>query len=210
MLNPLPVAVWLLVLPVMGVEGVLSLASAGLVNWPGSIGWREGWVLRAGITPALQDWMIGAATYPPEHLLRYLAYGFVHLGPAQAVLVAAIVAGLGTACAPALGSARVVGFALAGQVAGGVAFGLWGGEGAWLIGGYPLIFALAGMFAAVQWRGGAGARAFGLLAVLVLGRLAVAAFMGGTDFLADLVAATTGFAMASVLRPGLIGRLRAR
>jgi hypothetical protein len=210
MLNPLPLAVWLLVLPVMGVEVVLSLASAGLVNWPGSIAWREAWVLRAGITPALQDWMIGAATYPPEHLLRYLAYGFVHLGPAQAVLVAAIVAGLGTACAPALGSARVLGFAFAGQAAGGVAFGLWGAEGAWLIGGYPLIFALAGIYAAVQWQSGAGARAFGLLAVLVLGRLAVVAFMGGTDFLADLVAAAKGFALASLLRPGLINRLRAR
>lgn len=210
MFNPQPVAVWLLVLPIAGVEAVLSLASAGLVNWPGSIAWREAWVLRAGITPALQDWMIGAATYPPEHLLRYLAYGFVHLGPAQSVLVAAIVAGLGTACAPALGSARVVGFALAGQAAGAVAFGLWGLEGAWLIGGYPLIFALAGAYAAVQWHSGVGARAFGLLAMLVLGRLAVAALMGGTDFLADLVAAGVGFALALGLRPGLLARLRAR
>ena len=208
MLNPLPRAVWLLALPVLGVEAVLSLAEAGLVNWPGSAGWRTDAVQAVGITPALQGWMWDNRALPPEHALRYLAYGFVHLGAAQAVLVAAIVAGLGTACAPVLGSARLVAFALAGQVAGALAFGMVAPQDGWLVGGYPLVFALAGIYAAQQWRAGAGARAFALLGVLVAGRLAVAAFMGGRDFVADLAAAAAGFALASLLRPGVIARLR--
>jgi hypothetical protein len=210
MFNPLPLAVWLLVLPVLGVESVLSLAEAGLVNWQGSGGWRDGAVTAWGITPALQGWMWDNRTFPPEHLMRYVAFGFLHLGPAQAVLVAAIVAGLGTACAPVLGSARVVGFALAAQAAGAVMFGAMGQDGSWLVGGYPLVFGLAGIYAAVQWQAGSGLRAFGVLAMLVVGRLVMAALMGGRDFIADLGAAAMGFALAAALRPGLRVRLRRR
>lgn len=208
MLNPLPLAVWLLALPVLGVEAVLLLAEAGLLNWPGSAGWRAQAVQAIGVTPALQGWMWDNRALPLDHLARYLGYGFLHLGPAQAVLVAAIVAGLGTTSAPALGSARLVSFALAGQVGGALAFGLVGPQGGWLVGGYPLVFGLAGIYAAVQWQAGAGARAFGVLGVLVAGRLTVAVFMGGRDFVADLAAAATGFALAWALRPGVIQRFR--
>lgn len=210
MFNPLPLAVWLLVLPVLGVEAVLSLAEAGLVNWSGSAGWRDGAVQAWGITPALQGWMWESRSFPPDHLVRYVAFGFLHLGPAQAVLVAAIVAGLGTASAHVLGSGRVVGFALAAQAAGAVLFGIVAQDGAWLVGGYPLVFGLAGIYAAVQWHSGAGLRAFGVLAMLVIGRLVVAALAGGQDFAADLAAAVVGFTLALALRLGLRVRLRRR
>ncbi len=210
MLNPLPFAVWALILPVLGVEGVLSLAEAGLINWPGSAGWRTSAVQAWGVTPALQGWMWDNRALPLEHVIRYIAFGFVHLGLAQAVLVAAIVAGLGTACAPVLGPARMLVFALLAQAAGAVVFGLVGPDDGWLVGGYPLVFALAGIYAAVQWHAGAGLRAFGILGMLVVGRLVVAGLMGGRDFAADLAAATVGFALALTLRPGLRVRLGRR
>jgi hypothetical protein len=99
MFNPLPLAVWLLVLPVLGVEAVLSLAEAGLVNWSGSAGWRDGAVQAWGITPAVQGWMWDNRTFPPDHLARYVAFGFLHLGPAQAVLGHGDCGRVGTACA---------------------------------------------------------------------------------------------------------------
>lgn len=210
MLNPLPFVVWALILPIGGVEFVLSMAEAGLVNWAGSAGWRDAAVQTFGITPALQDWMVANRALPLEHLSRYAAFGFVHLGPVQAVLVMAIVAGLGTVTAPVLGSGRVLAVALTAQGVGAVTFGLVGAQDGWLVGGYPLVFALAGIYAAVQWHEGAGARAFSLLGVLVVGRLALAALMGGRDFSADLAAACIGFALALVLRPGLRVRLRQR
>lgn len=210
MLNPLPLAVWALILPIGLVELVLSLADAGLVNWSGSAGWRDTAVQVFGITPAVQDWMVANRALPPEHAARYLAFGFLHLGPAQAVLVMAIVAGLGTACAPVMGSARVLVVALLAQALGAGVFGMVAAQDAWLVGGYPLVFALAGLYAAVQWTGGAGARAFTLLGILVAGRLVLAALMGGRDFSADLAAAAAGFALALALRPGLRVRLRRR
>jgi hypothetical protein len=206
MLNPLPLAVWLLILPIGGVEFVLSMAEAGLVNWPGSAGWREGAVQLLGVTPQLQDWMLGSGQFPPEHVARYLGFGLVHLGPLQAVLVMAIVAGLGTGSAGVLGSARVLGVALAAQGIGAVVFGAVAAPGAWLVGGYPLAFAMAGIYAAsTQAR-----RGWQVLGALVLGRVVLAGVMGGMDWLADLAAAGMGYGLARVLRPGLLERARAR
>lgn len=206
MLHPLPVVVWMLLLPIGGVEFVLTMGEAGLVNWPGSATWREGAVQLLGVTPQLQDWMLGAQTFPPEHLLRYLSFALVHLGPLQAVLVMAIVAGLGTGSAGALGSGRVLAVALFAQATGAGVFGAVAPPGAWLVGGYPLAFAMAGIFAAcAQAR-----RGWQVLGALVLGRLALAGIMGGMDWLADLVAAAAGYALARALRPGLRARLRAR
>ena len=39
-INPLPPVVWLLVLPMIGVELVLSLAEAGMIGGRAAIGWR--------------------------------------------------------------------------------------------------------------------------------------------------------------------------
>lgn len=202
-MNPLPWAVWLLVLGIAGVELVLWAGAHGLVNWAGSAGWRAQALVAFGISPGLQGWMWDTQHFPAEGLWRYMAYGFVHLGPMQALLVVVITAALGKACAERLGSARVLVMLLAAQAAGGVAFGLVADPGAWLIGGYPMIFALAGAYAALM-----GTRqAVILVAVLVMGRL-VLSFMagGGPDWLADLVA----LAVAAVLARGLDGPILAR
>ena len=211
-LNPLPFAVWAVVLAIAGIELVLWAGAHGLVNWAGSAGWRAQALVAIGINPDLQGWMLEARQAPPEHLLRYLGFGFVHLGPLQAALVVVITAALGKYCAERLGSWRVLLLALS-QAMGGFAFGLIAQPGTWLIGGYPLIFALAGCYAGLIWISaddrGARIKALALVGVLLTGRLGLAAFVGGgADWVADLVACAAGYMLGQFLRPGLVARLR--
>lgn len=213
MLNPLPLAVWLLTLAIAGVELVLWAGAHGLVNWPGSQGWRAQALALAGVNPELQQWMVTTHQAPIEHLARYLGFGFVHMGPLQAALVVVITAALGKVCAERIGSLRLLLVLAVAQAAGGFAFGMVAAPEAWLIGGYPLIFALAGCYAGLIWHSeteqATRIKALGLVAVLIAGRLALAALVGGgMDWAADLVACLAGYALGRGFRPGLLARLR--
>ncbi|MBR3370341.1 MAG: rhomboid family intramembrane serine protease [Rhodobacteraceae bacterium] len=211
---PLPWAVWLLVLAISAVELVLWAGAHGLVNAAGAAGWRAQALAWAGVNPALQGWMVDSGQAPARHVLRYLVFGFVHMGPVQALLVVAITAALGKYCAERLGSARVLLVLAVAQATGGVAFGGVGDAGAWLIGGYPIIFALAGIYAALVRDTAPDRRALvvalALPVVLVVARLALAAIMGGMDWIADVVACATAFVLVPVVRQGLLVRLRRR
>lgn len=206
-LNPLPWAVWLLTAAIAGVELVLWAGAHGLVNWAGSAGWRAQALVAFGISPELQSWMWETGRYPAEGLWRYLVYGFIHLGPMQAALVVVITAALGKACAERMGSLRVIVLLLVAQIAGAVAFGVFAAPGAWLIGGYPMIFALAGAYAAlIRTR-----PALFLVAVLVIARLALTVMAGGgMDWLADLTALGVGAALSRALDGPILARLRKR
>lgn len=205
--NPLPWAVWLLTLGVAGVELVLWAGAHGLVNWAGSAGWRAQALVLFGISPELQGWMWETGRYPSEGLWRYLAFGFIHLGPMQAALVVVITAALGKACAERLGSLKVLVLLVLAQAAGAVAFGLVADPGAWLIGGYPMIFALAGAYATLLRT----RQALFMVAVLVAARLALTAMAGGgMDWLADLTALGVGAALARALDGPILERLRRR
>lgn len=215
LLNPLPWAIWLLTLTIASVELVLWAAEHGLVNWSDSAGWRLQAITRFGISPALQHWMLETGQWPPAQLARYLAFGLTHQGPAQAALVIVITAALGKHCAEALGSARLLLCLALAQALGGFAFGLVAPPDAWLIGGYPLIFALAGSYGWLSWHAAqspnARLRAIGLVSVLILGRLLLAALVGGGfDWTADLTACLASAALTAWLRPGLRSRLRQR
>ena len=52
-LNPLPWIVWVLALPVIAMELVLSLAEAGLVCGVQGVGWRLEALVRFGMFPEL-------------------------------------------------------------------------------------------------------------------------------------------------------------
>ena len=215
MLNPLPGAVWLLVLVIAGVELVLWAGAHGLVNWAGSAGWRAQAVAAIGVTPDIQGWMWQTRQTPPDHVARYFGYGFVHLGPLQAGLVVVITAALGKYCAERIGSLRVLVLVALAQVAGAVAFALFAPLGAWLIGGYPLIFALAGCYAALFWTdpdtGRARLTAGLLVGLLLVGRIGLVLFVGGgADWVADIAACAAGGVLGLTLRPGLRARLRRR
>lgn len=219
LIAPLPGAVWLLVLLLAGVELVLQAGAHGLVALSGSSGWRAQALALAGVNPALQAWMVDTGQAPLRHLLRYLVFGFVNLGPLPVLLVVVITAALGKACAERIGSIRLLLILALSQAAGAFAFGMLADAGAWLIGGYPLIFALAGCYAAVLWQDAtdtaARLRAISIPAALMLARiiltlLAGGISAGGMDWLADCVACLAGVTLGWLLRPGILLRLRRR
>ena len=212
-LNPLPWSVWLLTLAIAGVELVLWAGAHGLVNMAGSAGLRAQALVLAGVNPGLQGWMIETGQTSLPHLARYFGFGLVHQGPLQAGLVVIITAALGKTCAERIGSLRLLAVLALSQAAGGVVFGLTAAPEAWLIGGYPLIFALAGCYAGLVWHGDSAPvgrrKALGLVAVLIAGRLLLAVLVGGgMDWIADLTACVAGYALGRILRPGLRLRLR--
>lgn len=206
-LNPLPLGVWALCLLVAGVEAVLWAGGAGLIAVPGAAGWRLDMVAKLAVTPDLQGWMQQTRTAPLPHLLRYLGFGMVHLGPAQAGMVLVMLAALGRVVALRLGSTGMLALLVVAQAAGAVAFGAFAPPGALLVGGYPLLFALAGAWVRLA-DPAERRRALVLVGLLLLGRGALALALGGAEWLADLVAFCIAAFLAPVFRPGLIARLR--
>lgn len=77
-LNPLPWIVWVLALPLIAMEIVLSLAGAGVVGGAQGVGWRIQAVERFGLFPELlkHQWETGG--YPLEELPRLVSYVAVH------------------------------------------------------------------------------------------------------------------------------------
>ncbi len=213
-LSPLPWAVWTLIIALAGIELVLWVGAQGLIAQAGSAGWRaQAWAAFA-VSADLQGWMIETRQTPPRDLLRYLGYGFVQFGPLHVLLIVALTAGLGKFCAECLGSWRLLLLVALAQAAGGVSFGLFAESGAWLIGGHPLVFALAGCFLWLVQHGEAPGPAripaLALIAILVAGRIGLALVIGGMDWVADLTALGAGYALTSALRPGALALLRRR
>ena len=76
--NPLPPAVWLLFLAIIGVEAALTLGANGIVGGPGAVGWRLQAIRDYGFSAQVFQWMLEQHFWPREHLLRFVTYPFIH------------------------------------------------------------------------------------------------------------------------------------
>ena len=77
-LNPLPLVVWLLTLPIIAMEVVLSLGAGGVVGGPQAIGWRLEAIQRFAFSPDFMRQMYQDGRYPLDGLARLVTYPFVH------------------------------------------------------------------------------------------------------------------------------------
>ena len=77
-LNPLPWIVWVLALPLIAMEVVLSLGAAGVVGGPQAIGWRLQAVERFGLFPELLKYQWETGGHPLAELHRLVSYVLVH------------------------------------------------------------------------------------------------------------------------------------
>ncbi|WP_417588058.1 rhomboid family intramembrane serine protease [Pararhodobacter oceanensis] len=218
-LNPLPGAVWLLLLAILGVEAVLWAASAGLIGGPQAIGWRIEAIQRFGFSSAVQNWMLENRAFPGMHLLRYGTFTFIHGTPMHALFGAVLVAALGKALGDAFGAVRFLLLALLTPILGAICFGLAVGEDAqgWLFGAMPMAFALVGGFTWLRWHEAEGdgtrqRRAFAMIGILLAARLGFGLLAEtGPGWVAELAAFVIGYALSAwVLGPGSWRRLRAR
>ena len=207
-LNPLPGSVWLLLLAVGGVELAFLAGSAGLIGGPGAVAWRLDAMQRVAFSGALFEWMVENRRFPPEHLLRLIAYPLVHATATHTLFVVVFIAALGKFVGEGMRGWAVLVVFFGASLAGAL---VWGGvlySPSWLLGGYPGVFGLVGAFTYLLWielgeKGANPARAFILIGVLLLARLLVGLYVGlGSTWLADLAGFLAGFALSFLVAPG--------
>jgi rhomboid protease GluP len=218
-LNPLPGAVWLLLLAVIGIEAVLSAGSAGLIGGQQAVGWRIETIQNYAFSSGIQDWMLQNWRFPVRHLTRYLSFSFVHGEPMHAFFGAVLIAALGKTVAERFGTVRFLVLALVAPIIGAVIFGLVTHDDqlGWLFGAMPMAFALVGAFTWIKWREAAGdpskqLRAFAMIAILLVARLAFGLLAeAGPAWIAEVSSFVLGFVGSALfLGPGSWARLRAR
>lgn len=215
-LNPLPPVVWVLALPMIAMEIVLSLAARGLIGGNAAVGWRLQAIERFAFSPDILAAMWERGTFPPEHLLRIVSYSFVHGSFTHALFVVVFLLALGKMVGEVFRVWAVLVVFFGAAVTGALAYTLLGGMGQILIGGYPAVYGLIGAFTFLLWMRLAGAgtaryRAFSLIGMIMgIQLLFGLVFGGGRDWIADLAGFGAGFLLSFVVSPGGIARVRAR
>ncbi|WP_406648270.1 rhomboid family intramembrane serine protease [Aliisedimentitalea scapharcae] len=214
--NPLPPAVVALVLIIMGVEAAFSLGARGIVGGPGAIGWRLDAVQSYAFSSEILSWMWETGRWPPEHLLRFISYIFVHGAFTQALFVCVFVLAMGKMVGEVMGDLAMVLLFVVSGIGGALGYGLLVGGPVPLIGGFPAVYGLIGGFTFILWRslalvGAQQSRAFTLIAFLMGIQLVFGLLFGGQkDWVADLCGFATGFGLSFFVAPGGWVRIRDR
>lgn len=211
-LNPLPPIVWVLALPIVAMEVVLALGSAGLAGGPEAIGWRLQALERFAFSPRILVWMWETGRWPPDQAIRILAYPFVHGSLMHAVFVLVFLLALGKMTGEVFRWWGVL-LVFFGAAATGALVYTAVGVQAPLIGGYPAVYGLIGGFTFLMWLrlAAAGAnrlRAFSLIGLLLSVQLVFSLlFGGGQEWIADVAGFAAGFLLSFLAVPGGVGKV---
>ncbi|WP_299609280.1 rhomboid family intramembrane serine protease [uncultured Tateyamaria sp.] len=212
--NPLPPAVWLLFAAIALPELAFSLGEANLIGGPAAVGWRLQALNDYGFSGEAFDYMVSNGILLPEHLLRFVTYPFVHGTLTSTVFASVILLAMGKMVGEVMGGwAVILLFVLCG-VFGALVFALLTGQ-AWLIGAYPSVYGLIGVFTFLLWQklaatGGPQSRAFTLIGVLMgLQLLFGMFFQVGYAWVGELAGFCVGFALTAFVMPGGMARVLA-
>ena len=213
-LNPLPWIVWVLALPMIAVELVLSLAAAGMVGGAQGIGWRLQAVERFGLFPELLKYQWETGGQPVAELHRLVSYVVVHGSFTHALFAVVMLLALGKMVAEIFRWWAVVVVFLGSAAVGAAAYGLLvPGLRTQLIGGFPAVYGLIGAFTFLIWtnlaRVGANKfRAFSLIGALLFVQLVFGLLFGaGWDWVADIAGFAAGFLLSFLVAPGGLRRV---
>ncbi len=213
-LNPLPPVVWAIALPMIALEIVLQIGAAGIAGGPDAVGWRLEAITRVAFIPDLwrEMWVLGQ--FPPEHMLRFVAYPFVHGNMTHTAFAVVILLALGKFTGEVLRFWAVLVVFFGAAIAGALAYGLVATRVP-LIGAYPGDYGLVGAFTYLMWLRLAGSgreyRAFSMIGLLLVAQLVFGVlFGGGLDWVADLAGFAAGFVLTILVVPGGIPRLMDR
>ncbi len=214
--NPLPPVVVALFLVLAGVEAVLSLGARGILGGPGAVGWRLEAIQTYAFSGDIFDWMIANGRYPPEHLMRFVTYPFVHASFSHALFVCVMLLALGKMVGEVFSPVATLAVFVLSGIVGALAYGLILNDPMPLVGGFPPIYGLIGAFTFLLWLrlgqlGAQQARAFTLIGILMALQLVFGVLFGlQNDWLADIAGFAAGFAMSFFVSPGGWQKLRAR
>ncbi len=214
-LNPLPPIVWVLALPLVGIELVLALAKAELVGGPQGAGWRLWAVDRFAVYPELlhRQWETGG--YPLEELHRLISYPLVHGTFTQTLFAVVMLLALGKMVGEIFRWWAVLAVVLGASIAGALAYGFLVPDlRAPLFGAYPPVYGLIGTFTFLLWvnlaRTGANKyRAFTLIGFLLFAQLVFGLIFGSSwDWVADITGFAAGFFLSFIVSPGGWARVK--
>jgi membrane associated rhomboid family serine protease len=219
-LNPLPAGVWLIVLPIIAIEAAFQAGAQGWIGGAQAVGWRLAAIERYGFFDTVFEWMLVGWRFTPEHVLRFVSYGFVHMGAVHALFVVVLAAALGKMVGEIFRLPALLAVWFTALIVGAVTFGLLVDAPQPLVGGYPGVFGLVGAFTFLMWvdlaaKGANRYRAFLLIGMLLLIRL-ILGLISGADvaWIADLAGFGAGFALSFLVSPGawprVVERLRRR
>ena len=211
--NPLPPVVAALFLVLIGIEVAFFLGSRGIIGGPGAVGWRLEAIQRFAFLPEILTWMRNTGQWPTEHVLRFLSYAFIHTGFTHAIFVGVFLLAMGKMVAEVFGGVQMLIIFVASAIGGSVAYGFLAPDAPALIGGFPAVYGLIGVFTYILWLslssvGANQSRAFSLIAMLMGLQLVFGLVFGGApDWIADLAGFATGFGLSFILSPGGWARL---
>lgn len=206
--NPLPWSVVLLFLVIAAVEIVLSLGARGIIGGPGAVGWRLEAIRSYGFVSAVLHWMMEQGVWPPEQVLRFVTYPFVHGAFTSAAFACVMLLALGKWVGEVAGAWSVLITFFLSSVLGALVYGLVTNDAYPLIGAFPGIYGLIGVFTWLLWvrlkaSGDNEFRAFTLIGVLMGIQLVFGLLFGAANtWVADITGAVAGFLAAPLLVPG--------
>ncbi|MGB8814995.1 MAG: rhomboid family intramembrane serine protease [Paracoccaceae bacterium] len=215
-LNPLPMVVWVIALPIIAMEVLLNLAERGLVGGANGIGWRLDAIERFAYFPDLTRAMWEAGQYPPDALLRLISYPLVHMSFTHALMVVVMLLALGKMVGEIFRWWAVLAVFFGAAAVGALTYTLVPGARAPLIGAYPAVYGLIGAFTFLIWvrlvaQGANQYRAFTMIGFLLgIQLLFGVLFGGGMDWVADIAGFAAGFFLSFVVSPGGWGHVMAR
>lgn len=208
-LNPLPPIVWILALPLIAMELVLSLAEAGLVGGAQGFTWRVQAVERFGLFPELLKYQWETGGQPVAELHRLVSYVLVHGSFTHAIFAIVMLLALGKMVAEVFRWWGVAVVFLGSAAIGGAAYGMLIPDlRTQLIGGFPGVYGLIGAFTFLIWtnlaRVGANKfRAFSLIGALLFVQLVFGLLFGaGWNWVAEVTGFAAGFLLSFVVSPG--------
>ncbi|MGR3485333.1 MAG: rhomboid family intramembrane serine protease [Paracoccaceae bacterium] len=217
-INPLPLAVVALFLPLAAVEIVLSAGGAGLAGGAGAVGWRIAAVTDWGLSAGIVE-LILRGDLAPDLTVRVLTYPFVHASFTHAAFAGALLLALGKFVGEIVSGWKVVAIFFVSSSFGALVYGVALSGPYPLIGAYPAVYGLIGAFTAIAWlraraMGTRQIAAFQLIGVLLAIQLIFGALLGADPtWVADVAGFVAGFVAMILLIPGgaaaILRRLRA-
>jgi len=214
--NPLPLAVILLALPIVAIEIFFVAGASGLVGGPDAIGWRFQWVENEGLSGALFRYAIDTGMWTYDFLHRFVTYAFVHASFMHMLMVLVFLLAMGKMVGDTMGSPAVFVVFFGSAIFGALIYALVVPSERALIGGYPAVYGLIGAYTYLLWTnlaavGGPTHRAFTLIAFLMGIQLVFGVlFGGGLDWIAELAGFAAGFGLSFVVRPGGVTQILER
>lgn len=206
--NAVPPLVVVIAVLIGVIEVAFQLGEAGLIGGPAAVGWRLEITERFGLYTAALEWMWENGRYPLEHLLRLIAYPFLHQGGVDALLSAVFVLALGKFVAERMGNLTVTLCFFVPAVFTGLAAALILGPRVLLIGAWAPICGLIGaltwaLFLQARATGGNPVQAFGLIGALAVIQAIFWGMFGGTGLFEIFAGFVAGFAVAALLHPSV-------